>query len=423
MLVICHYGEIALKGDNRKFFEEKLVENIKKSLQQNRVLFNYVKRISGRILVELKQEEEGEKLLPQSKEFNSLQEKVKNALQKVFGITYFVFAQEVYPSTSSGQDPSTSSGQDIECLKDKAIEILKKETFSSFKVETKRGNKNFALTSQQINEQLGEEILNKISSMRNSADRLNCVKVDLHNPDIILYIEIAEKYAFLYTKKFAGPGGLPLGVSGKAVSLISGGIDSPVASYLMMKRGVENIFVHFYSNQQGYEQSLEKVRDILRVLKKYQEKIKVYFVPLLDIQKEIVLKTKADFRVVLYRRVMFLIANEIAEQEKAKALITGESVGQVASQTLDNMLAIEDAVSLPVLRPLSGWDKQEIMDLAKKIGTYEISILPHLDCCSMFVPEHPATKANLKDVKKEEKKLKLKKLIKNALKQSKIEII
>jgi tRNA uracil 4-sulfurtransferase len=413
MIIICHYGEVALKGDNRKFFEEKLVENIKKSLKQNGVLFNYVQRISGRILVELKQyeeeEREGVKLLRESKEFNSFQERVENVLQKVFGITYFVFAHQ--------------TEQNIESIKNKAIEILRNENFQTFKVETKRGNKNFALTSQQINEQVGEEVLNKVSLIRNSIDRQNCVKVDLHNPDIILYIEITEKYAFLYIKKIAGPGGLPGGVSGKAISLISGGIDSPVASYLMMKRGVENVFVHFYSNQQGYEQSLEKVRDILRVLKKYQEKIKVYFIPLLDAQKEIVLKTKADFRVVLYRRVMFLIANEIATQEKAKALITGESVGQVASQTLDNILAVEGAISLPVLRPVSGWDKQEIMDLAKKIGTYEISILPHLDCCSMFAPEHPATKANLKDVKAQEKKLKIKSLIKQALKFSKIEII
>lgn len=393
MLIVIHYGEIALKGDNRKFFEEKLVDNIKKSLQTNGIIFNLVKRISGRILVEIKNKSDGER--------------AKNFLQKVFGITYFAFAQQC--------------NLDIKKIKEMAVEMLKNENFNSFKVETKRGNKSFALTSQQVNEQIGEAVLNKIPSIRNFSDRTNCVRVDLHNPDIILYIEIIERYAFLYTEKIKGPGGLPAGISGKAISLISGGIDSPVASYLMMKRGVENIFIHFYSNQEGIEQSLEKVRDILRVLKNYQEKIKVFFVPFGEVQKEIVLKTKADFRVVLYRRIMFLLSNEIANQEKAKALITGESVGQVASQTLDNMLVIEEAVSLPILRPLAGWDKQEIMDLAKKINTYEISILPHLDCCSMFVPEHPATKANLDDVKKQEKKLKLKKLIKQAIKNTTVE--
>ncbi|MEK7104114.1 MAG: tRNA uracil 4-sulfurtransferase ThiI [Patescibacteria group bacterium] len=409
MLVIIHYGEIALKGDNRKFFEEKLVDNIKKALITGLPcpvgspagdpfrVFDYVQRISGRILVELKQEgKEGVKLLPpERKEFNSFREKATFVLQRVFGITYFAFA--------------TQCDLDIEVIKARAAEMLKDENFNSFKVETKRGNKSFVLTSQQVNEQVGETILNLKSQIAN-------FRVDLHNPDVILYVEIIEKYAFLYTEKIAGPGGLPLGVSGKAISLISGGIDSPVASYLMMKRGVENIFVHFFATGQGFEQSLEKVRDILRTLKNYQEKIKVYFVPFSEAQKEIVLKTKADFRVVLYRRLMFLVANEIAIQEKAKALITGESVGQVASQTLDNMLAIEEAVSLPVLRPLSGMDKIEIINMAKKISTYEISILPHLDCCSMFTPDHPATKANLKDVKTQEKKLKLKKIISQAIK-------
>ncbi|MFH0740137.1 MAG: tRNA uracil 4-sulfurtransferase ThiI [bacterium] len=409
MLAVIHYGEVALKGDNRKFFEDKLVENIKKALITGLPcpvgslagdpfgVFDYVKRISGRILLELPGTIPGE--------ISRGSSPVRLVLQRVFGITYFAFA--------------TQCDLDIEVIKARAVEMLKDKNFNSFKVETKRGNKSFFLTSQQVNEQVGEAILEELGIKNQESG----IRVDLHNPDVILYVEIIEKYAFLYTEKIAGPGGLPLGVSGKAISLISGGIDSPVASYLMMKRGVENIFVHFFATGKGFEQSLEKVRDILRTLKNYQEKIKVYFVPFSEAQKEIVLKTKADFRVVLYRRLMFLVANEIAIQEKAKALITGESVGQVASQTLDNMLAIEEAVSLPVLRPVCGWDKQEIMDLAKKINTYEISILPHLDCCSMFTPDHPATKANLKDVKTQEKKLKIKKLITSALKNATIESV
>ncbi|MDD4989863.1 MAG: tRNA 4-thiouridine(8) synthase ThiI [Candidatus Pacebacteria bacterium] len=389
MLVVCHYGEIALKGDNRKIFEEKLVENIKKSLQVNGIVFDYVKRISGRVIVET----QVARILG-SKEPGYLE----NVLKKVFGLIYFAFSQQC--------------DLNIEAIKEKAIGILKDKDFRTFKAEAKRGNKNFALNSQQINEQVGKAVIEKLGK-----------KVDLHNPDVVLFIEITEKYAFLYTEKISGPGGLPAGISGKAISLISGGIDSPVASYLMMKRGVENIFVHFYSNQQGYEQSLEKVRQIIGVLKNYQFSSKVYFVPFSDIQKEILLKTLADLRVVLYRRFMFLVSQEIAAKENAKALITGESVGQVASQTLDNILAIEEAVSLPILRPLAGMDKIEIIDMAKKIGTYEISILPHLDCCSMFVPEHPATKASLKEVQKAEKKLKIKKLIALAIKNSTVEII
>ncbi len=205
--------------------------------------------------------------------------------------------------------------------------------------------------------------------------------------------------------------------------MISGGIDSPVSAWYLMKRGVENIFVHFYSTQQGYEKSLEKVRDILRVLRNYQLNVKVYFVPFSDIQKEIVLNTQADLRVVLYRRFMMRVSEQIALKEKAKALITGENVGQVASQTLDNMLVISQATTLPILRPLAGFDKIEIIEIAKKIGTFDISILPHLDCCSMFVPKHPATKASIKEVEKAEKKLKIEKLVKEAIKNAKLEIV
>ncbi|MCX6789788.1 MAG: tRNA 4-thiouridine(8) synthase ThiI [Candidatus Gribaldobacteria bacterium] len=388
MLIIVHYAEIALKGGNRKFFEDKLIENIKKSLTQKGIVFNSVKRIYGRILIELN--EEGGSLLP-------------NVLKNVFGIAHFSLVEKC--------------AKDIEKIKEKAFEILSQKDFISFKIETKRGDKKFALSSQQINEQVGEYILEE------GAKLLPNLKVDLHNPDIVLYLEITEKDVFLYTEKIVGPGGLPLGVSGKAVCLISGGIDSPVAAWYMMKRGVENVFVHFYSTQQGYEQSLEKVRDLVRSLNVFQLNSKIYFVPFSDIQKEILLNTQADLRVVLYRRVMMRVAEEIGLKENTKALITGENVGQVASQTLDNMLVISQATSLPILRPLAGFDKIEIIAVAKKIGTYNISILPHLDCCSMFVPEHPATKANLKETQKQEKKLKIKKLITSALKNTKIENI
>ena len=408
MLIIVHYAEIALKGGNRKFFEERLVENIKKSLTQKGIVFNSVKRIYGRILLELR----GTDPL----KFEGGLSPLILALRNVFGIAHFAFAERCE--------------QDIEKIKEKAIEILSQKEFVSFRVEAKRSDKKFSLTSQQINEQVGAFIIEKnvlgpcsARSSNDLAEQGHSLKVKLENPDLTLFIEITEKDAFLYTEKIAGPGGLPVGVSGKAICLISGGIDSPVAAWYLMKRGVENIFVHFYSTQQGYEKSLEKVRDILRVLKKYQLNIRVYFVPFSDIQKEIVLKCQADLRVVLYRRFMFRVSEEIALKENAKALITGENVGQVASQTLDNMLAISQATSLPILRPLAGFDKIEIIDIAKKIGTFDISILPHLDCCSMFVPEHPATKASLKEVQKSEKKLKVEKLVKGAVKNAKLEVI
>jgi len=210
-------------------------------------------------------------------------------------------------------------------------------------------------------------------------------------------------------------GGLPVGVSGKAISLLSGGIDSPVASFLAMKRGLNLIFLHFHALPYTDKASVEKVKKIVEILKKFQSKLKLYLIPFAKIQKEILLKTPSSLRVIFYRRMMLRIAEKIAEKEKVKAIITGENLGQVASQTLENLKVIEKATKLLVLRPLIGEDKLEIIEKAKKIGTYDISILPHQDCCSRFVPEHPETKANLEIVEKAERKLKVEDLIKKAL--------
>ncbi|MDP2951168.1 MAG: 7-cyano-7-deazaguanine synthase, partial [bacterium] len=206
------------------------------------------------------------------------------------------------------------------------------------------------------------------------------------------------------------------GVSGKAVSLLSGGIDSPVASFLAMKRGLSLVFVHFHALPFVDKASVEKVKELVKVLKKYQGNSKLYLVPFAEIQKEILLKTKEGLRVVLYRRLMFSIAQEIAKQEKAFGLITGENLGQVASQTIENIAVIESGLEMPVLRPLITYDKEEIIQKAKAIGTFELSIQEHQDCCSRFLPKHPETKANLKEVLSEEKKLKIKELTKSALK-------
>jgi len=374
--VVCHYAEIGLKGKNRKFFEEKLASNIKKAIG-----FGNVKRISGRILVEMDS-------------LKGVEEKLKN----VFGIANFSFA--------------FSSSQDIEEIKKKALEVLKKETFSSFKVNCSRSNKNFALTSVQVNERVGEFIVSCLGK-----------KVDLTSPDLTLFIEIVDNYCFLFLEKIKGPGGLPVGVSGKAVSLISGGIDSPVASFYAMKRGIELVFCHFHSFPFTDKASLEKVIALVKVLTKYQFESKLYLIPFSSIQKEILLKTKEKLRVLLYRRFMFKIAQEIAQKEKARVLITGESVGQVASQTLPNMQATEEAVSLPNLKPVVGQDKEEIIQKAKEIGTFQLSIQPYNDCCSRFLPKHPETKANLREVRSEEKKLNVEELIKKALKQKEICII
>lgn len=400
--IICHYGEIGLKGKNRKFFEEKLVKNIKLALGPSffkyvhpvksrkagaaKPQFNRVKRISGRIIV---------KSISGSPSSEADRRRVSESLTKVFGIQYFAFSE--------------SCEQNIEAIKNKALEILKSRNFKSFKINTQRSKKDFPLTSQEINEKVGEHILKKLKVQKAK------FKVDLKNPDITLFIEIVEKYAFLYTEKIKGPGGLPIGVSGKAVALLSGGIDSPVASYLAMKRGLQITAVHFHALPFTNRASIDKVKKILTILLTFQKNIKLYLVPFADIQKEIVLKTAPKLRVILYRRMMFRIAQEIAKKERAGAIVTGENLGQVASQTLENLRVIEKAANLLVLRPLIGDDKSEIIEKAKKIKTFEISILPHQDCCSRFVPVHPETRANIEEVEREEKKLNIEKLISKAL--------
>jgi len=393
--IICHYAEIGLKGKNRKFFEEKLIENIKKVLPRNS--YKKVKRISGRILIEFRD-------CPS-----------RQVLKNVFGIAYFSFA--------------VACEQEIEAIKKKAVEILQNKTvtnrcdrikllqlsekqrlhFKTFKVETQRSKKDFPLNSQQISEQVGAEVLKKLKK-----------KVDLTNPDITCFIEIVENYAFLYLEKIPGPGGLPVNVSGKAISLLSGGIDSPVAAFYGMRRGVKIIFLHFYTQTQN---SIDKTKKILRILNKYQFSSKLYLVPFLNIQKEIFQKTNPEYGCILCRRFMFRIAEILAEKEKAEALITGENIGQVASQTLANIRATEEATNLPVLRPLIGMDKKDIIDKAKEIGTFDISILAEEFYCHGFLAKHPETKANLKKVKEEEKKLDVEKLIKEAVKKAKVEII
>jgi len=382
--IICHYHEIGLKGKNRKVFEEVLVKNIKQVIPPE--YLNYVKRISGRILIEL------------TKQGEEQQKKIIKSLKNIFGIAYFAFAVLVK--------------QDIKSIQNKACQLLKKERFKTFKTETKRANKNFPLTSQEINEKIGAKICNTLNK-----------KVDLKNPEITCFIEIVEKFAFIYLKKHKGPGGLPVGSSGKGILLLSGGIDSPVAAFYALKRGISLDFIHFHAQPYTNKASIEKVIELIKVLKKFQPIVKLYLVPFGEAQQEILLKTPDKLRVILYRRLMVRIAEKIAQKEKAKALITGDSIGQVASQTLENLGVIQEAVNLPIIRPLACLDKEEIIQKAKEIGTYEISILPHQDCCARFLPKHPETKANLEKVKKAEKKLNIKKLIEGALKNTKIEVL
>ncbi|RLC34591.1 MAG: tRNA 4-thiouridine(8) synthase ThiI [Candidatus Nealsonbacteria bacterium] len=374
---ICHYHEIGLKGGNRRFFEEKLVENIKKALPARS--FEFVKRISGRIIIK------------------SSEERIRDCLKNVFGLAYFAQA--------------FSCKQDMDLIKQKTYQILKKRKFKTFKISTQRSKKDFPLTSQQVNEEVGEYILEKSKAQSSKAK----IRVDLENPDLTCFIEIVDKYVFLYLEKVKGPGGLPVTSGGKAVALLSGGIDSPVAAFRIMKRGIKVVFLHFHAYPYTNKASIEKVQKIARLLNKYQFDSKLYLVPFAAIQKEILTKAPERLRVLLYRRMMLRVAESIAGNERAQALVTGENLGQVASQTLENLGVIEKAADLSILRPLLAEDKEEIINSAKTIGTFDISILPDQDCCARFLPKHPATRASLEEVEKAEKKINTKKLVKAAV--------
>ena len=373
-LFLVHYGEIGLKGKNRSFFEKKLAQNIKLSLKG--MGCTEVRRIYGRILV----------MLHPEANVAAIQER----LGKVMGIAHFELALAAEPT--------------INAIQAAALELVKGRQFKTLKVETKRANKRFPLTSPEVSAAVGAHLLNATGA-----------SADMHTPDLRCNIEIVDEAAYIYVEKIRGVGGLPVGASGKVLIMLSGGIDSPVAAWRMMKRGVKALFVHFYSYPYTDKASLEKVEELAEILATWNYRTQVYLVSFAEVQREIVTQTPAPFRVILYRRMMVRIAQQIAAAARAECLVTGESLGQVASQTLGNLRAIEEVAEIPILRPLIGDDKAEIMDLAERIGTFEISTLPHDDCCSLFVPKHPATNASLEAVQEAEAALDINALVKLAV--------
>lgn len=375
--IIIHYSEIGLKGNNRKIFENKLIKNIKAHINQLGS-FKLV-HLHDRFLIE--------------QQNDSDISKIKTALLHVFGIANFSFANSI--------------PLDFEEIKKQAITIARENEFTTFAIKTNRVNKKFKISSQHINEQIGGVIL----------DNFKNKKVKLENPDLTIYIDILNNQVLVYSKKIKGCGGLPTGTAGNVISLISGGIDSPVASYQIMKRGCQIIFCHFHSYPQTSKESQDQVKKLVNILDQYQQNSKLYLIPILDIQKQIVAKCSAKLRVILYRRMMIRLASKIAESENAKALVTGDSIGQVASQTLENIQAISESTNLPIFRPLAGLDKEEIINIANKINTYQTSIQPFGDCCSLFVPDSPETKARLEEVFKNEQELEINELIKKSLDQ------
>ncbi|MFQ5865840.1 MAG: tRNA uracil 4-sulfurtransferase ThiI [bacterium] len=379
---VIHYGEIALKGKNRSFFEGKLRRNIKKALQGIEV--DDIERLRGRMLIHFSAKvQEGE---------------VTERLKKVFGITHFSLGVAV--------------SKDLEEIKKAAWSLLKDESFASFRIDTRRAQKEFPMTSVEVNKEVGAYIQERCGK-----------RVDLTNPGVTCYIEVAGPYALIYCNKTAGLRGLPVGVSERGVSLLSSGIDSPVASYLMLKRGVDLIYVHFHSQPYTHKASQENTENLVAILNQYQFRSKVYFVPFIEIQKEIMAKAPSELRVLLYRRYMIRLAESIAKMEHATALITGENIGQVASQTLSNIRVVAEVTRLPIFRPLAGFDKEEIIQMAKVIGTFDISIQPYEDCCSLFVPKHPATSASPRSLAQAEKLLVVDDLMEKALEEAEVKVL
>jgi tRNA uracil 4-sulfurtransferase len=363
--ILCRYSEIALKKGNRSFFEECLIRNIKKTLKKE--WFVSIERISGRVLVELTEK--------------AVEEEIKEKLKKVLGIASFSFCDNVE--------------QDLKIIQEKALELLSDFDFKKFRISSQRAWKKFFLTSQEINQKVGQYVLEKRENL----------EVSLEKPEVVCYIEIIEKYAFLFTEKIKGVNGLPVGSSGRGLSLLSGGIDSPVASFQAMKRGLKLSFVHFHSYPETSQSSIDKVKEIVEVLSFYQGETTLYLISISQAQKEIMIKTKEKLRVILYRRLMFSLAEEIALKENYSVLITGDSLGQVASQTVENLWVVQQKIKKLVLRPLVCQDKESIVKQAEAIGTYQLSILPHDDCCSRFLPLRPETRACEKEVLEEEKKI------------------
>ena len=370
--VIAHYHELALKKRNRPILVRQLINNLKAATRDLDVVD--VDSLPGRIRLRCSEQSDLDQLWP------TLQSRIAS----VFGIANFSLA------LSSWIDPAG----DLNRLKDALGHAIQSHHFQSFRIKTKRGDKRYPKTSMEVSQEIGAHV-----------KALTGCRVDLVNPDLTIYLELLRESAYVSFAKVPGLGGLAVGTSGKTVCLLSGGIDSPVAAYRMMKRGCRQIFVHFHSHPFVSRASQEKALDLTTVLTRYQHQSTLYLVPFGDIQRHIVLSVTPPLRIILYRRFMMRIAEQIARRHRAWALVTGDSLGQVASQVPDNLILTEEATQIPLLRPLISMDKTEITTQAQAIGTFDISILPDQDCCTRFMPAHPAIRPKLDAVRTMEKNL------------------
>ena len=369
--------ELALKGKNRPWFMRKLTDNLRtatKGLGVERVW-------QGQLMVGLTLQDE------------DCWPEVKSRLKDVFGVAKFYKAYDL--------------PQDLDGLKARLPELLEGRSFESFRITTNRADKRFPLNSKEVNRDLGAFVKD-----------LTGAQVKLKGPDLSIYLDIQTKGFLVYFDEVKAHGGLPVGVSGKVAVMLSGGIDSPVAAWQMMKRGCQAMFVHFHSYPLVDRTSMEKAVDLVEHLNRHQYQSNLFMAPLGEIQKQIILSCPPSYRVVLYRRFMVRITEVLARRNRAKAIITGESCGQVASQTLENIAVVDQSAGMPILRPLIGHNKEEIVDMAQNIGTFSTSILPDQDCCTLFVPKHPETKTDLDTVLRLEEALAVEELVQEAVKNT-----
>jgi thiamine biosynthesis protein ThiI len=379
--IVIHYQEIALKGRNRPWFVARLVRNIREATRDLDV--KEVKALMGRI----------ELVLGPAASW----EVARDRLSNVFGVANFARA---------GRAPL-----DVDAIAAQILADLGPENPATFRLSARRADKRFPLTSPQIEREVG----GRIKEARGWT-------VNLGDPELTIHVEALSNDAFYFFGKERGAGGLPVGSSGRVVCLLSGGIDSPVAAWRMMRRGCRVLFVHFHSYPILSRASQEKARELAKSLARFQFRSRLWLVPFGEIQQRVVLAVAPPLRVVIYRRLMMRIAERVARENRAQGLVTGEVVGQVASQTLENMASIGSVVDLPVLRPLVGMDKEEITAEAIRLGTYPVSIIPDQDCCTLFTPRHPATKARRGDVERAEQALPIEEIVSHAAASAAVEL-
>lgn len=379
-IYIIRCGEVSLKGMNKPYFERILLERLKKAFKFNNFNDADIRWIDGLIIAEVPSIYDSEEII--------------KAASKVFGVASVSYA--------------IKTGKEIEEISNDAIIFMKnimlKEDIKTFKVKAKRADKTYPIQSPEIARLIGGAILKGINSL----------SVDIHNPDCELHIDVRREGTYIYRNKVKAFGGLPLGTNGRGLLLMSGGIDSPVAAFMMAKRGMTIDAIHFHSYPYTSQRALDKVKRLVKQLSSYMGDINLHIVNLLPIQEEIVKNCPASEVTILVRRFMMRIAEIIAKKNEDMMLITGESLGQVASQTAEALVVTDSSVNIPVMRPLIAMDKVDIMDLAKEIGTYEISIEPYEDCCTVFLPKHPVTKPKLNYIENSESDLKVQELINSA---------